>query len=89
VPPVWAVTGPVALVRFHGHNREAWAKRNVSVAEKYDYLYSAEELGEWVPRIERMASEAGETHAILNNCREDKAVRNARELASMLGSPSP
>lgn len=89
VPPVLAATAPTALVRFHGRNREAWAKRNVSVAEKYDYLYSTEELREWLPPIKRLAEEARELHLIMNNCREDKAVRNARELATMLGQLPP
>jgi uncharacterized protein YecE (DUF72 family) len=89
VPPVWAVTGPVALLRLHGRNVEAWARRNASVAEKYDYLYELEELREWTPRIERMADEARETHVLLNNCHDDKAVRNARELAELLGQSRP
>jgi uncharacterized protein YecE (DUF72 family) len=38
VPPVVAATAPVAIVRFHGRNKAAWAKRNATVAEKYDYL---------------------------------------------------
>src|SRR6266567_2766680 len=63
VPPVVSCTGPVALVRFHGHNREAWTKRGATVAEKYDYLYSPEELHAWAPRIERLSGDAQETHA--------------------------
>ena len=89
VPPVVAATAPIALVRFHGRNKEAWAKRNVSVAEKYNYLYSAEELAEWAPKIERLAQEAREVHVLMNNCHEDKAVHNARQLAMMLGQLPP
>jgi uncharacterized protein YecE (DUF72 family) len=89
LPPVASCTGPFAVVRFHGHNDQAWARKGATVAEKYDYLYSPAELSEWVPRIERLDTEAGETHAILNNCHDDKAVRNARDLASMLGIASP
>jgi uncharacterized protein YecE (DUF72 family) len=89
VPPVAACTGPVALVRFHGRNREAWAQPHVSVAEKYDYLYQPQELAEWTPTIERLATEARETHAIMNNCHDDKAVRNAHELATLLGQSPP
>ncbi|HTE84457.1 MAG TPA: DUF72 domain-containing protein [Dehalococcoidia bacterium] len=89
VPPVVSCTGPIALVRFHGHNREAWTKRGATVAEKYDYLYSMDELSAWAPRIERLADDARETHAIMNNCHDDKAVRNARELAAILGQSPP
>jgi uncharacterized protein YecE (DUF72 family) len=84
VPPVVAATARVAVVRFHGRNVAAWAKRNVSVAEKYDWLYSTDELQEWVPGIRRLAGEAESVHVLMNNCREDKAVVNARQLAMML-----
>lgn len=86
VPPLAEVTGAVALVRFHGRNREAWARRGATVAEKYDYLYREEELREWIPRVEAMGAEAEEVHLLFNNCHEDKAVRNARELGHLLGA---
>jgi uncharacterized protein YecE (DUF72 family) len=89
LPPLASCTGPYAIVRFHGHNDQAWVRKGATVAEKYDYLYSPAELGEWVPRIERLDAEANETHAIMNNCHDDKAVRNARELAAMLGAGTP
>jgi uncharacterized protein YecE (DUF72 family) len=89
VPPVVSCTGPIALVRFHGRNREAWVRHGATVAEKYDYLYSPEELQAWAPTVERLAGEARETHAIMNNCHDEKAVRNARELAALLGQMRP
>ena len=89
VPPVVAATAPVAVIRFHGRNKAAWAKREASVAEKYDYLYSEEELQGWLPSIQRLAAEADEVHVLMNNCREDKAVVNARQLATMLGAMAP
>jgi uncharacterized protein YecE (DUF72 family) len=89
VPPVVRATGPIAVVRFHGRNREAWARRGASVAEKYDYLYSPEELSAWQPAIQQLSGETRETHVIMNNCHDDKAVRNARQLATMLGAAAP
>ncbi len=85
VPPVVAATAPVSVVRFHGRNRAAWAKRATSVAEKYDYLYSDAELQGWLPGINRLADSAAEVHVLMNNCREDKAVVNAKQIAAMLG----
>lgn len=84
LPPVTAVTAPVAVVRFHGRNREMWSKRGATVAERFNYLYSPDELREWVRPVERLAYEAEEVHLLFNNCYEDKAVRNARELMQML-----
>jgi uncharacterized protein YecE (DUF72 family) len=84
VPPVVASTARISVVRFHGRNAAAWAKRNVGVAEKYDWLYSEGELREWVPGIQRLAEQSESVHVLMNNCREDKAVVNARQLAMML-----
>jgi uncharacterized protein YecE (DUF72 family) len=89
VPPVIAATAPISVVRFHGRNQAAWAKRQASVAEKYDYLYSEHELREWVDPVHRLAGEAEEVHVLMNNCREDQAVVNARQLAILLGAMRP
>jgi uncharacterized protein YecE (DUF72 family) len=84
VPPVAAVTAPLAMVRFHGRNRETWEKKGISPVEKFRYLYDREELSEWVPRIREMALQAEDVHAIMNNCYADYAVRNASDLADLL-----
>jgi uncharacterized protein YecE (DUF72 family) len=84
VPPVAAVTAPLAMVRFHGRNRETWEKKGISAVEKFRYLYEREELAEWVPRIREMALQAESVHAIMNNCYADYAVRNASDLADLL-----
>ena len=47
-PTVLAVTSPTAYVRFHGRNADTWNKRGGSASERFDYLYSDEELEEWV-----------------------------------------
>jgi uncharacterized protein YecE (DUF72 family) len=85
VPPVTAVTAPVALLRMHGHNNEMWNKRAKTAAERFDYLYSEDELREWVPRVRDLASDAREVHVLMNNCHRDYSVRNAREIGEMLG----
>ena len=46
--PWWRRPRPTAYVRFHGRNLGTWNKRGGSAAERFDYLYSDEELGEWV-----------------------------------------
>jgi uncharacterized protein YecE (DUF72 family) len=86
LPPVAAVTAEdLAMVRFHGRNREAWETKSESASERFRYDYSQAELGGWVPRIEALAEEARETHVLMNNCYRDFAVRNARELGDLLG----
>jgi uncharacterized protein YecE (DUF72 family) len=85
VPPVVAATAKdIAMVRFHGRNTAAWNVKSESASERFKYDYPARELEEWVPKIESLASEARETHVLMNNCYRDFAVRNARELGSLL-----
>ena len=85
VPPVTSVTAPVALLRMHGHNAEMWTKRVKTAAERFDYLYSEDELREWVPRVRDLAKDAREVHVLMNNCHRDYSVRNARQIGEMLG----
>ncbi len=87
VPPVVAVTAPVAEVRFHGRNTENWEKRGISAAERFRYDYSTEELEEWVPRIESLAEGADSVHALMNNCYSDYGIRSARALGDLLDLP--
>ncbi len=69
VPPLTAVTNPaLALVRFHGRNAQTWYLKGAeSSRERFNYLYSAEELAEWVPRVEELAGRAREVHVLMNN----------------------
>ena len=77
------VTGPVAYVRLHGRNAKAWFSRDAGRDEKYDYLYSREELRLWEEAIREM--EAEKTFLILNNHFQGKAVLNAFQLKRALG----
>ncbi|MBI1886318.1 MAG: DUF72 domain-containing protein [Chloroflexi bacterium] len=65
VPPVAEATAPLSIVRFHGRNSEMWQKRGVTSAERFDYLYSEEELAEWVPPLQRLAERAREVHVLM------------------------
>ena len=85
VPPVVAATSDLALVRFHGHNRETWDKKGITAAERFKYLYSEEELSGWVGPIRDLAADVRETHVLMNNCYRDYGVRNAGDLARLLG----
>ena len=82
IPPVTAATADLAVVRFHGRNSEEW--ESGSVQRRFKYLYSEKELGEWAPRVEKLSGEAKTTHVLMNNCYQDYAQRNARELAALL-----
>lgn len=85
LPPLEEVTGAVGYVRFHGRNAEKWW-RHEEAYERYDYLYTAEELAEWVPRIRRMEEAAERVYAFFNNHYAAQAVANARMLEKLLAS---
>jgi uncharacterized protein YecE (DUF72 family) len=84
VPPVVAVTAPVAEVRFHGRNEETWEKKGITAAERFRYDYSKKELEEWVPRVKSLTEQADHTHLLMNNCYADFGVKSARLLADLL-----
>jgi uncharacterized protein YecE (DUF72 family) len=85
VPVEVAVTSPdLAIVRFHGRNAETWEKKGITPAERFRYLYSRDELAEWVPRLREVSSQAKETHALFNNCYANYGTTNAREIAALL-----
>jgi uncharacterized protein YecE (DUF72 family) len=83
VKPSDTLTGPVGYVRLHGRNFEKWFAHGESW-ERYNYLYSNEELTPWVDRIQRM-SDAKETYVITNNHFRGQAIVNAVELEASLG----
>jgi uncharacterized protein YecE (DUF72 family) len=85
VPPMMAVTSPeLAIVRFHGRRVETWEAGGIAVVERFRYLYSPEELAQWVPRVLEAAEETREMHVLMNNCYANYGSTNARELAAML-----
>jgi uncharacterized protein YecE (DUF72 family) len=87
VPPVAEATSEaLAVVRFHGRRRETWTRPGVGTTERFGYLYSPHELAGWVPAVRRLARASREVCLLLNNCRGESAVRNAKELAALLAA---
>jgi uncharacterized protein YecE (DUF72 family) len=87
VPPAVAVTAGVAAVRFRGRNAGRWEDKSASADERLDWLYTDEELREWLPRIERLADEAEEVYCAFNTKAEDQGVANAARLQKLLVLP--
>src|SRR5213595_3979086 len=92
-PTVLALTSPTAYVRFHGRNAGTWNKRGGSASERFDYLYSDEELEEWVAPLRELAGQAEQAYAFFNNNatspdgrggRVAQAAANAAELRKLL-----
>ena len=89
-PPLLAITSErLCIARFHGRNRRTWYRGGPTTGDRFDYLYTPEELQDWVPAL-RAASESGvPVHALFNNNRGNQAVANAFDLAAILHVPLP
>jgi uncharacterized protein YecE (DUF72 family) len=88
IKPGAEVTAPIGYVRLHGRNYQNWFSPNADVRERYDYLYSVDELEPWVDRIKTVSCKATDTYAVKNNHHVAKAVTNALEISSLLtGKP--
>ena len=68
VPPtVVALTSATAYIRFHGRNADTWNVRGRSAAERFDYLYTEDELEEWVDPLRELAGQAEQAYVLFNN----------------------
>jgi len=86
VRPSAVSVGSLNYVRFHGRNFQKWFQ-HAEAWERYDYLYSAEELKPWVSTVEEMA-EKNPTYVIMNNHFRGQAIVNAIEVREALGIPT-
>lgn len=83
VRPSAHATSVVGYIRLHGRNYKQWFAET-NVRDRYDYLYSAEELAKWKDRAVEVAGKAKTTYVVANNHYLGKAAVNALELIAML-----
>jgi len=84
IKPSAEVTSSVGYVRLHGRNYQNWFREEANVLERYDYLYSRDELEPWVERIREVAGKAKQTFVITNNHARGKSLVNAFEVLALL-----
>jgi uncharacterized protein YecE (DUF72 family) len=84
MPPVAAATHRVAYVRFHGRNVKTWNIKAEKSSDRFNWMYSPEELTEWVEKLARLAEDADEVYVLFNNNRDDFAPRSAVLLRGLL-----
>ena len=85
MPPLDAVTNDeIAYFRAHGRNTEGYLKGK-SVAERFAWRYSDDELDEIGERVGSLAEQAGEVHVAFNNNRGDDAPTAAQRFRALLG----
>ena len=89
MPAIDAVTrDDLAYVRAHGRNTEGYLKGK-TVAERFAWRYSDEELEQIRARAAGLAEQAGEVHVMFNNNRGDDAPTAAARMRTLLGDPAP
>lgn len=79
-----AATHRVAYVRFHGRNAKTWNIKAEKSSERFNWMYTAEELAEWVEKLGQLADSSEEVYAMFNNNRDDFAPRSAVLLRGLL-----
>ncbi|HYZ84271.1 MAG TPA: DUF72 domain-containing protein [Bryobacteraceae bacterium] len=78
-------TSPVGYVRLHGRNYQNWFAENKRSSDRYDYLYSMNELEPWADRVRSISEKRRESvFVVTNNHFEGKAAVNALQLAALL-----
>lgn len=70
------------MYAFTEETRKQWW--NSSKGDRYDYLYSENELSEWLKRIREIGNKVSKTYLFFNNCYMGNAVKNAKTMADLL-----
>lgn len=82
IPPIVISTSSQGYVRFHGRNSEKWY--GTDSTSRYDYLYSKDELMEWLPKILKLAEKTEKMYVFFNNHAKAQAITNAKMLINLL-----
>ena len=88
MPPTDVVTSDVGYVRLHGRNTGSWYDHD-QAWERYDYLYSDQEIVEWVPRLMDIARRASKTYVVFNNHPRGQSAQNADTMRRKLAEADP
>ncbi|WP_455392519.1 DUF72 domain-containing protein [[Eubacterium] cellulosolvens] len=102
-PMTKSQTASHGYIRMHGRNRDIWFKgskfkqetEDGSVADegdprmnRYDYLYTEDELEDWLPLLGQYKKEEGKKARVyFNNHPNAQAIKNAFMLMDLLGMP--
>ena len=81
LPPQTITTSETGYVRFHGRNIAAWWNKNKG--DRYDYLYSQEELASWQEDLHGMFDRVKKLYLFFNNCYHGQAAQNALEMKTL------
>ncbi len=89
ITPTAHVTAPFAYIRLHGRNRDTWFRNDATRDQRYDYLYSGDELQSWIARVEQMKRDVNRFFLVANNHYRAQAIVNALEIQAALSKTPP
>jgi uncharacterized protein YecE (DUF72 family) len=84
IKPAHLTTSQIGYVRLHGRNYQDWFREKAPRDDRYNYLYSLDELEPWITRIKEIAAKTKEAYVITNNHFRGQAVVNALEIKATL-----
>jgi uncharacterized protein YecE (DUF72 family) len=76
------VTGCITYMRFHGHNGGSWY--NTNARDRYDYIYTDNELAAYKPHLLSMSAKTKTTQIFFNNHAKGSAALNAKKMMALL-----
>jgi len=85
LPATSISTSNIGYIRFHGRNVQHWWEHEKAY-QRYDYMYSQDELKEWIPRIEEINKNTKKSFIYFNNHYKAKAAKSALILSDLLKS---
>jgi uncharacterized protein YecE (DUF72 family) len=89
MPGVDITSNPqLAYLRLHGRNAEGYISGK-TVAERFEYLYSEQEIHGTLDRARQLAQKATKTHVVYNNNFSDYPLRNAATFQRLLQQSRP
>ncbi len=86
--PVETAPGRLAYARFHGRNAAEWWHHGAA-EDRYNYLYSAEELAPLADAVSSLATRVKKAYLFFNNHFSAQGVANAVQLRRQLGDEVP
>ena len=80
------VTSAIGYVRLHGRRYDTWFSEDPKIPayERYNYLYTREELKPWAERVETIEQESKSAYVITNNHFAAKSIVTALTLMHIL-----
>jgi uncharacterized protein YecE (DUF72 family) len=73
-----------SYVRLHGRNYKDWFRKEAGRDDRYNYLYSSEELDGWVERIKDLGRNSDKVFVITNNHYRGQALANALQIKNKI-----